>query len=190
MPEVLSPALIWIGTTLGYLVLRRSASDRGGGWTQVGWAALALLNTGFVGVAARSPSVLSGFAEATAHTLAAGSLLAVIVPLVLTRGIPRRRIRVTPGAGVVKKGPPRYGGARLLGTVIVAPLAATVAVLALPKVLPLPPEAGYLATVVLIVPALAVAPFVALASPSLKGAWIGSTAAAAVFLLVIVAAMS
>lgn len=186
MPEIITTILIWMGTTLAYAVLRRPTGERGGAWTVAAAASVVCVVAGVLGVTAQSSTVIAGLAEATAHALTAGSLLAVFVPLAVSRKMPRRRVRVTPGAGVVSKRTARYGLSRLVGAVVVAPVAATVAVVALPKLLPGAPEFGYLATIVLIVPAMAVAPFLVLTSPSIKGAWIGSAAATVVSLVVIV----
>jgi hypothetical protein len=120
----------------------------------------------------------SGIAEASAHGVAAVSLLAIITPL-LRRGTSVRATRPVrrQGVGVVSRTEARYGWGRLSAALLGAPGGALLVSLVLPKLVPASQDLRYLTACLVIVPAVIIASWLALTARSGLRAWAGSVTA-------------
>lgn len=167
--SILFAALLWSGAAFVYAGGARWRSS-------IGWA-LAL--GGAVGTIALAHGPGSGLAEASAHFLSAVTLYAVTVPLMRTTPLkPWRAPRPL-------KPPPLHGVGRLTAAVSVAPVAGVLLSVALPALVPFSSDVRYLVAVVAVVPAMTIAPWLALSAKSARRAWAISSGVALSSLVVI-----
>lgn len=157
-------SLLWMGAVGVYVAWWRRPALR-----VSAVLGLMLALAGLVGTLVFANSFFSGLAEATAHFLCAATLMALVVPLA-TSGAPKPR-RV---ARLQKPQEPMHGAGRITAAIVGAPLAALLAAGAVPKLIPLSSDARYFVAVILVVPAMTVAPWFALSARSAVRAWSGS----------------
>lgn len=168
--SILFAALLWSGAAFVYAGGARWRSS-------IGWA-LAL--GGAVGTIALAHGPGSGLAEASAHFLSAVTLYSVAVPFLRTTPLkPWRAPRP------LKQPPPLHCVGRITAAVIVAPVAGVLLSVALPALVPFSSDVRYLVAIVAVVPAMTIAPWLALSAKSARRAWAVSSGVAASSLVVI-----
>jgi len=168
--SILFAALLWSGAACVYAGGVRWRSS-------LGWA-LALAGAGGTIALANGPG--SGVAEASAHFLSALTLFAVAVPL-----LKKTPLKPWRAPRPLKAPPPLHGVGRITAAVLIAPVAGALLSVALPALVPLSSDVRYLVAIVAVVPAMTIAPWLALQARSALRAWAVSGGVAVSSLVVI-----